>query len=166
MNDDIVLARFMAKVNKCGDAACWLWTGAVMKNGYGRVRINGKAFLAHRAAYALLIGDIPDGMQIDHTCHTADPSCRDPRACPHRRCVNPAHLEPVTARENTLRSTNFSATNAQKTHCPAGHAYDLANTYLRPTGSRQRYCRTCQADRNAAATHADTPLPTGAPIGR
>lgn len=51
---------------------------------------------------------IPDDLQIDHLCHTDDPGCLGGNDCPHRRCVNPAHLEPVTPQGNSLRGTRRS----------------------------------------------------------
>lgn len=57
-------------------------------------------------------------------------------------CVYVDHLEPVTPAENLRRSNEAPATiNAQKTHCPKNHAYDEANTHVRPNG--QRECRAC-----------------------
>src|SRR5688500_14060631 len=59
---------------------CWLWSGTVGKtNGYGRWR----TFYAHRVAYTLTRGPIPDGLTIDHVCR-------------HRLCMNPTHMEAVT----------------------------------------------------------------------
>lgn len=81
--------RFWRKVDKTGD--CWLWTGARNGNGYGRFSIGGRGSspaLAHRVAYELVVGPIPEGMQIDH------------RATCFRHCVNPAHLRPVTDKQN------------------------------------------------------------------
>ncbi len=46
--------------------------------------------MAHRVAYQLMIGQIGQGLVLDHLCK-------------NRRCCNPEHLEPVTIRENTLR---------------------------------------------------------------
>jgi hypothetical protein len=97
--------RFWAQVNQQGDDECWPWTGYVQSNGYGvRSTHNpGETRLAHRIAYQLLVGPIPEGLVLDHVCHTQAASCRDADDCPHRRCVNPAHLEPVTRRENIAR---------------------------------------------------------------
>jgi hypothetical protein len=68
--------------------------------------------------------------------------------CRNRRCVNPAHLEPVTTRQNLLRGETFQAANAAKTECPQGHPYDDDNTYPIPNGGG-RGCRKCrrEADR-------------------
>ncbi len=83
---------------------------------------------AHRVAYELSVADIPDGLELDHLCRV-------------RHCVNPSHLEPVTPHENWARGQAISILNAQKTHCPQGHAYDEANTYI--SGRGIRGCRAC-----------------------
>lgn len=94
--------RFWMQVDKRGPDDCWPWTGFRQPNGYGSFGMKGTR-LAHRIAYQWLVGPIPDGLVLDHLCHTRDPECRDNADCPHRRCVNPAHLEPVTRRENLAR---------------------------------------------------------------
>lgn len=78
--------RFWANVDKDAGAPCWLWTGSLNSDGYGR--FNGK--LAHRRTYLEVVGPIPDGLVLDHLCRV-------------RNCVNPDHLEPVTQRENMRR---------------------------------------------------------------
>jgi hypothetical protein len=79
-------------------------------------------------------------MTLDHTCHTNDEQCKGGPTCPHRACVNPAHLEPVTIGVNVLRGRGVAPRNAAVTQCPAGHPYSVTNTALRD-GSRE--CRTC-----------------------
>lgn len=69
---------------------CWIWTGWNSANGYGKVKIKGRAHMAHRAIYECLAAPIPDGHVLDHHCR-------------NRACCNPLHLEPVTIRENTHR---------------------------------------------------------------
>lgn len=125
---------------------CWLMDG-YLRNGYALMRDDeGKQRDAHRVVYEEYVGPIPEGLQLDHVCHTLDKDCGGGFTCPHRRCVNPAHLEPVTHRENALRGVSFSAANAAKTHCANGHEYTPENTYYRkPT---HRVCRICN---NAAA---------------
>lgn len=129
------IERFCAKV-KFGDTPddCWLWDGSLL-NGYGQFYVGGgtgKQCGAHRAAYELFVGPIPDGYHIDHLCQTRD-------------CVHPDHLEAVTPRENILRGTGAIAQNARKTHCPQGHPYDEENT-MRINNGRSRRCRICYMD--------------------
>lgn len=96
--------RFWAQVDRRGPDECWPWLGCCQKNGYGIYGVTGNGSrLAHRIAYRYVIGPIPAGLVLDHLCHTADPQCADTSDCPHRRCVNPEHLEPVTRRENIAR---------------------------------------------------------------
>jgi hypothetical protein len=128
--DERTEQRFWAKVNKT--ETCWLWTAYVSPKGYGTFSFGGKACASHRFSYQMLIGPIPDGLQIDHLCRV-------------RHCVNPAHLEPVTSLENSRRGIAGLVTTLRqksKTHCPRGHPYDEANTYTYPrTGARR--CRAC-----------------------
>lgn len=100
--------RFWAKVERRGPDECWPWRGENNGKGYGRIRVgpgrHGPWLRAHRVAYELLVGPIPTGKILDHTCHNADLSCAGGAACTHRRCCNPAHLDPVTSGENTARA--------------------------------------------------------------
>jgi hypothetical protein len=138
--------RFLAKVDIAGEDDCWPWMATLINSGYGRFWYEGKTELAHRVAYVLFVGDIPTGLTIDHTCHTHE--CEDV-ICDHRRCVNPAHLEPVTQRVNLLRGNTIVADNAAKTHCLHGHRYNQANTRIinLPGGGICRQCRQCDRDR-------------------
>jgi hypothetical protein len=132
---------------------CWRWLRAVIStNGYGSTSVDGKHALAHRVLYERHRGPIPDGMTLDHVCHTADVGCPGGTACQHRRCVNPDHLEPVPFRTNVLRGRSMAADNARKTHCPQGHPYDAENTYIQTPRRGQRIgygriCRACQRTR-------------------
>lgn len=138
-------ARLWGKVDVRGPDECWPWKGK-LNHGYGMlmVRVSGRSAsrFAHRLAYEFTVGPIPDGLHLDHVCHVPE-ECRLNGECPHRRCCNPAHLQPVTPRENTLRSNNVTAVNAAKTHCIRGHEFTEANTY-RPNGYRR--CRTCMRE--------------------
>lgn len=80
-------SRFWPKVDKSGD--CWLWTGSLDHRGYGQfyLRSGAAPAKAHRFAYELLVGPIPEGMSIDHRCHNPT-------------CVNPEHLRPATHKQN------------------------------------------------------------------
>ena len=134
--------RFWEKVDLSGD--CWMWRASTYANGYGQFTVLGVPFKAHRWAYQMLVGRIPTGMQLDHVCHTRAENCVSDDTCLHRRCVNPAHLEPVTPRENTRRGQGAAGRYARRTHCQRGHAFDVANTrYTRAEGAR--ICRRCHA---------------------
>lgn len=115
---------FWEQVNKI-PGGCWEWTGHLI-NGYGS--IGGR--LAHRVSYMEIVGQIPDGLELDHLCRNT-------------LCLNPEHLEPVTKRENLRRVV------IAKTHCKRGHEFTPENTWL-DTKRRARHCRTCVALRAAS----------------
>lgn len=132
--------RFWSRVTKSD--GCWPWTGYRSPEGYGEIIVHSKKLGAHVFAYQLLVGAIPPGQVIDHTCHNADPACPGGSGCLHRGCVNPAHLEPVSIRDNILRGKSASAVNARRTACQRGHPFDGSNTYQREGVGRE--CRECR----------------------
>lgn len=115
--------RFWGRVAKT--ETCWLWTGRLTEKGYaGKVGYQGKHYAPHRLAYELLTGPIPDGLVLDHLCRV-------------RNCVNPDHLEPVTAEENTRRGTDARWLE----NCPNGHPAPL---YRRALPSGKNVCVECR----------------------
>jgi hypothetical protein len=131
--------RFWVKVDRSGGPdACWVWTATLTHNGYGRFYLD-RNRSAHVVSYTWAVGPIPDGLELDHLCHTNDPSCALGNNCPHRRCVNPKHLEPVEPLVNALRGRG----NGQitKTHCPRGHPYSGSNLAIY---KGWRHCRACR----------------------
>lgn len=101
--------RLLAKVSipDHRPPTCWEWQGAVDPNGYGRFHLDGRMLGAHRVAYLLIAGAIPEGHDLDHLCR-------------NRRCVRPSHLEPVTRQVNLLRGATLTAAHAEGRDC--GHA--------------------------------------------
>ena len=87
--------RFWSKVRKTD--ACWIWEGQISTTHYGEFHVSGSnergnlvRAKAHRFAYELTNGPIPEGLVLDHLCRTTI-------------CVNPAHLQAVTNVENAQR---------------------------------------------------------------
>lgn len=124
--------RVFDKIQTDTSTGCWMWTASVSGGGgYGQVWVgaNGPGSpmrAAHIVVWELLVGPVPDGLQLDHLCRV-------------RRCCNPSHLEPVTQAENIRRGVSPPAVNARKSVCPKGH----------PLSQRSggRYCATCNRER-------------------
>lgn len=101
LSDDAREAKYVRQ-----GPGCWTWTGAVTPDGYAIFTANYTNEYAHRWMYQRHVGPIPDGFTIDHRCH--DPKvCSGGKSCPHRACVNPAHLRPVTRGDNVRRSSRW-----------------------------------------------------------
>jgi hypothetical protein len=131
--DEQRVEAFWAKVDKT--EGCWLWTGARGggKAHYGVFSVHRKVIYAHKYAYEMVNGPVPEGMEIDHVVD---------RGCTSTLCVNPAHLEAVTHAENMRRWIS------KMTHCTNGHEFSEENTYWMAGIHRQ--CRRCHADRERA----------------
>ena len=123
---------------------CIIWTGYVRPDGYGDMSIKGKLRRAHRVAYELTNGVIPEGMDVDHACHNVA-DCADGLDCMHRRCVNPNHLRLVTRGANARAGrTGESLTGVAGNICGAGHEMTEPNT-IHAFG--RRWCATCKRER-------------------
>jgi hypothetical protein len=136
----VELANFFGKVQVVRLTGCWLWRAATSTDGvHGVYGHRGQSHSAYVWSYRWFVGDIPKGLHLDHLCFNG-------------RCVNPAHVEPVTAKENILR---WSRT---VTHCKRGHEFTPENTRVYGCGYNSkgvhktaRYCVACMKIRDAAA---------------
>jgi len=114
-----------------GANGCLVWTGGLDSWGYGNIRVRGVCTKAHRLAWALANGRaVPKGKIILHSCDNPP-------------CCEPSHLRLGTQADNVADMIEKGRGRGQRTtHCPRGHEYSEANTYVRPCGSRS--CRTCR----------------------
>lgn len=125
-------ARFWSKVENAGEGECWRWTDALTTHGYGQLWLSGRYISAHRIAWTIAYGPIPDGLLIDHLCR-------------NRACVNAAHLDLVTQRENVVRGDSAACVRTRRdaqTECLRGHEYTPENTRISRAG--YRFCRACE----------------------
>lgn len=123
---------------------CCYWPGLEPgTDGYTNVSFQGRRFGAHILIHRARIGPVPDGHVVDHVCH--DPRrCAGGFGCPHRSCINPAHLKAVP------RGANSSAERSRRrrpTHCHQGHEFTPENTRVGKGG--RRICKTCARERAA-----------------
>lgn len=121
--------RFLAKIKVSEvlfheGTACWEWQPKLDGGGYGRFRTEDEHY-AHRAAYKLFVGPIPDDKEIDHRCR-------------RRHCQNPLHLEAVPHKINQERMAEA------KTECVNGHPFTPENTFKMKSG---RGCKVCRYQR-------------------
>lgn len=133
-------AQLQKHIEPVTESGCWIWTAYTDKSGYPYASWHRHTRRAHRLIYELLVGPIPQGLQLDHICRV-------------RGCVNPAHLEPVTAKINTLRGQGPTSLNAVKTYCKNGHSFNGESLRLDPRGGR--FCRECQKLRSRVYYHRD-----------
>ena len=126
--------RFEEKVLRLPFVNCWLWDGALSGAGYGQIGAEGGSpiLLAHRVAWELYRGPIPEGTELDHLCRV-------------RGCVNPWHVEPVTHLMNMQRGAR-----ASQQHCKRGHEFTETNTYRQPSRPQWRACHPCKLDTTRA----------------
>ena len=106
-------------------SGCWEYNMSRDRYGYGQISINGWRTRAHRIAFELAYGPLPEGMTINHKCAV-------------RHCINPDHLEVMTPRENSLDAV---ARRPRPIECKYGHRdYGMS-----PSG--YRWCHTCDNEK-------------------
>lgn len=143
---------------------CWVWQKST-RQGYGRANRGGKLVTAHIWYWEKQHGPVPEGMDLDHTCHNGS-GCPGGFDCPHRRCVNPDHLEPVTRVENVRRGVvpKLTADQAAEIRASNQPVAVLAERYGVTTFniSAIRQGKTWRE----IGTPYERPAPLGRPIGR
>jgi hypothetical protein len=142
LSDVAGMDRFNNKWHLNLETWCWEWQASKTPNGYGQISATcpTKArYLAHRLSYLHYKGEIPESMIIDHICH-------------NRSCVNPDHLQVVTAKQNSMFAVTRDKSHfAFREYCKRGHRRTEDNIYIIPSsGSRQ--CLQCKLDQSRVAT--------------
>lgn len=135
-------ANLKLKWNSITKDLCWLWTGQLSKDGYGKIQLRpadlwmaGKigdkpqGCRVHRVAYTIWRGPIPEGMTLDHRCRVIT-------------CFNPDHLRPMTTQENVMIGEGIFAQNARKEYCTNGHLLSEENLYTHRIDGR--VCKICR----------------------
>lgn len=110
---------------------CWIWSGPTNSRGYGRIYVDGPV-AAHRWSYEHFVGEIPDGLVLDHLCRVT-------------LCVRPDHLEPVTQAENIRRgewNQRAAEVRTARATCKNNHLWTDENTLRDAAG--HRVCRECR----------------------
>lgn len=108
---------------------CWEWQASTYGIGYGQFHRDGVMTPAHRMAWQLTHGSIPDGMVVCHRCDNPP-------------CVRPDHLFLGTNKDNSRDMVAKGRHKEQrKTHCPKGHPLDGR------LSSGKRYCLTCNREK-------------------
>jgi len=134
---DQLLAYVLSRTETVG--ACWIWQGGRRDGRYGCVLATAlrsspgtyPILDTHRVVYLLMVGEIPEGMHLHHTCEQA-------------LCCNPAHLEVLTPAQHKLAHHGDT--------CVAGHTPNWREA------KQGRVCRTCDRERKRQRRRDDPDL--------
>ncbi len=148
--DEKLISRFWEKVDKDGPVVraelgpCWVWTGAVGGDRYGRLRDGRRCLRSHRLSWELRFGPVPPGFFVCHSCDV-------------RLCVNPDHLFLGTSKNNKddcvakerhrRKLTRFDVSTLRAAHSTGTSMQELADKY------GVTYCAIWQAIRRITWRH-------------
>ena len=125
------MKRFEVKIDKSpghGPAGtCWVWTASTNKDGYGSFGLDGRVQLAHRVAYQIHTGEIPDDLCVLHSCDNPP-------------CVNPAHLSIGTQQDNMVQRSARGRT------ADGDRSGSRTHPESRPRGERNGNARLTERD--------------------
>lgn len=124
------LEDFFNYIHPEPNSGCHIWVGPHTGGMYGQFWYKNKCFYAHRVAYTLIKGPIPDWLVLDHKCRIT-------------LCVNPDHLEAVTNKVNIRRGK--VCRQANDSTCANGHELNDSTKYTYPNGLYY-YCRLCRRE--------------------
>lgn len=82
------------------ETGCHVWRGPIDVHGYGRIRWGAKTYRAHRVAFVIANGPIPEGVGLDHQCR-------------NRACVNAKHLRHATVKQNAENVAGHGASGVR-----------------------------------------------------
>lgn len=133
---DELWTRLLGWVDVDEVTGCWIYRRRLNVHGYAHVSHKRKHVLLHRFVWEHVNGQPVAGYHVHHLCE-------------EKACLNPAHLERVTAAEHTRRHPQDMAAIGERglatvfarTHCVNGHEFTPENTIARGRG---RICRACR----------------------
>lgn len=147
------IERFLSCLDRSGGPeACWPWLRSRKPSGYGHIGVaeGGERWdvIAHRLAYVLMVGPIPDGLDVLHSCDNPP-------------CCNPAHLFVGTRRDNNRDKAAKGRANA-----PSGSGHHKARLSEAAVADIRRRLDSGKATAAELATEYGTTAATVRRAGR